>query len=391
MATERTPPAPTPSFGLRAAALARRVLPRRLRYFLQRYVSATDLKLRAREAADPLATVTNGGEDAAPGTPRLGIVRNAAQYHTSFVRACQELRVPFVVIDLAADDWLVRIRDADCRGLLVWPDGMLTIWNEMLLDRVTVAAQELGLPVFPSLAELRLFENKRRMTYWLEANEIPHPRTWIFYSKDHGLDHAARCPLPVVFKASFGAAGSGVRIIEDRRQLQRSIDMVFRRGFVPDGLDRRDRQWGVILLQEFLSDVKEWRLVRIGESYFGHPKGRVGTSMHDLHSGSGAVEWDPPEAKHLDFLKSVTDRGEFRSMAVDTFETPDGRLLVNELQTVFGAAHSVDQARVDGQAGRFVPGPEGWTFEPGDFARNACANERVRYFLGSIQPHGGHP
>jgi hypothetical protein len=95
------------------------------------------------------------------------------------------------------------------------------------------------------------------------------------------------------------------------------------------------------------------------------------------------VEWDVPEGRHLDLLESVTDEGGFCSMDVDVFETPDGRLLVNELQTVFGASHSVDQLRVDGVPGRFLRGEGGaWVFEAGDFARNHCANERVRFVLG---------
>jgi len=40
---------------------------------------------------------------------------------------------------------------------------------------------------------------------------------------------------------------------------------------------------------------------------------------------------------------------------------------------------AVDQLRVNGQPGRFVRRASGqWEFEPGDFARTACANERIR-------------
>jgi hypothetical protein len=118
-------------------------------------------------------------------------------------------------------------------------------------------------------------------------------------------------------------------------------------------------------------------MVRIGDSFFGHPKGRVG----DFHSGSGNVLWDVPSSKHLDLLFDLTEHGGFHSMNVDLFEAPDGRLLVNELQAVFGASYSVDQLRVDGEAGRFVREEGQWVFERGDFARNACANERVRFAL----------
>ena len=116
-------------------------------------------------------------------------------------------------------------------------------------------------------------------------------------------------------------------------------------------------------------------MVRIGDSYFGHPKGRRG----DFHSGSGRVEWDVPEPRHLDLLHRVTEAGGFRSMDVDVFETPDGRLWVNELQAVFGASLAIDQLRRDGEPGRMIRTVDGsWRFEPGDFARNACANARIR-------------
>ena len=115
-----------------------------------------------------------------------------------------------------------------------------------------------------------------------------------------------------------------------------------------------------------------------GRAYYGE-KGKVGF----FHSGSGLVEWNVPEARHLDFLEAVTEKTGFRSMDVDVFETPDGKLLVNELQAVFGASHSVHQLMVDGEPGRFVrDGSRGeWIFEAGDFARNACANERVRFVI----------
>jgi hypothetical protein len=44
---------------------------------------------------------------------------------------------------------------------------------------------------------------------------------------------------------------------------------------------------GRALLQEYLSVAKEWRLVRIGDSFFDHVKG----CGDGFHSGSGLVEW----------------------------------------------------------------------------------------------------
>lgn len=369
----------------RLAAVASRWLPRRLRYAIQRHVNLTALKLAKRRHDDPHAEVLSSDRNTYGSPFRFGILRNAAQYHSHYVSACLELGVPFRVLDVYAEDWLDRIAGSGCDAFLVWPDAFLSVWGRMLKDRVNVIEDDLGFPVVPSSRELWAYEDKRRMAYWLRSHGVPHPRTWVFYDLRECESFVRACDLPIVYKASFGASSSGVRIFRDRKRLARFVRRVFSTGFVPNGFDRRDRQWGSVLLQEYLPAVKEWRMVRIGESFFGHGKGRIG----DFHSGSGAVEWSVPEARHLDFLEQVTDAGGFRSMDVDVFETPEGALLVNELQTVFGAGFAVDQLRVDGVAGRFVRSSDGaWRFEAGEFARNACADERIRYFIESRRPEG---
>ncbi|HQP88786.1 MAG TPA: hypothetical protein PLL76_21235 [Thermoanaerobaculia bacterium] len=354
---------------------ARRWVPQRLRFAIQRVVSMRGLKLRRLEALNPLAGVLRGEGRSGESAVRFGIVRNAAQYHTHFVQACLDLDVPFVVIDLFRSDWLEQVAAARCDVLLVWPDAVLTTWNTMLKDRVTTLVDELGYASVPTPAEIWMYEDKRRMSYWLAANEIPHPRTWVFYERSEAMEFCDRCELPVVFKTCFGAASTGVRILRSRGRLRALVRKAFSRGIAPGGLDWRDRQWGSVLLQEYLPDVREWRVVRIGDSFLCRFKEKLG----DFHSGSGLVRWARPTRNLLDFARSVTDRGAFRSMAVDVFETVDGRLLVNELQAVFGPIRESNLERGAEHRGRWCydMASASWTFEAGDYYRNACANERI--------------
>jgi glutathione synthase/RimK-type ligase-like ATP-grasp enzyme len=361
-------------------AIARAWIPRNIRYWVQKHVSLTSVKLRWNAEISPYAGMLSSDKNNYGIPFPFGIVKNSMQDHGKYVAACLEMGVPFRVIDLAKSDWLDQVRRSGCEVLLVWGDAYLTIWNSMIKDRIEILERDMGITVFPTTREMWFYEDKRRLAYWLAANRIPHPQTWVFYDLAECQQFVGSCDLPVMFKASFGAVASGVRLFRDRDTLRRFIRDVFRKGFQPNGLDRRDRQWGSVLLQEYVPVAKEWRLVRIGDSFYGHVKGCI----DGLHSGSGLVEWDVPEERHLNFLLKVTETGGFRSMDVDVFETMDGRLLVNELQAVFGASHSVDQMRKDGVPGRFVQDQKGssWIFEPGDFARNACANERIRYLLG---------
>jgi hypothetical protein len=344
---------------------------------VQRIVPLTDLKLRYFEDMQPLSSANSSDNNSCGYPVRFGIIRNSAQYHTHFVAACLEMGVPFRVIDLYRADWLQQVERASCDVLLVWPDAVLSTWNAMIKEKVQILEQVLGYPCVPSSREIWMYEDKRRMCYWLAANGVPHPQTWVFYTREEASAFADCCQVPIVSKTSFGASATGVRILRSHSDVRAAVKLAFGHGVLPGGGHKRDRQWGSILFQEYLPEVKEWRLVRIGDSFFGHPKGKVG----HFHSGSGAVLWDVPQQRHLDLLYTVTELGNFSSMNVDVFETQDGRLLVNELQAVFGAGYSVDQLRVEGQPGRFVRADGSWAFEPGDFARNACANERVRNAL----------
>lgn len=362
--------------------IGRRILPRSVRQFVQRLVPMSHVKRRWRERREPLSGVKSSDVDRVGCGQPLGILYNRGQYHALYIRACLDLGVPFRVVDIEVDDWLAAIARSGCQRFLVWPDATESLWAQLFKDRCRLIEEELGFDVYPGIAECWVYENKFRLRDWLTVKDLPHPRTWVFVRRIDAEAFAADCELPLVFKTGFGASSTGVRVVRSRRRLRSIISRSFGRGHVPSGHDMRDREWGKILLQEFLPDVTEWRMVRIGDSYFGHPKGRLG----EFHSGSGRVDWTAPDGRHLDLLHRVTECGGFRSMAADLFETTDGRLLINELQTVFGASTSVDQMRVDGKAGRMIRADDGsWYFQEGDFARNACADARVLDFLAMTE------
>lgn len=222
------------------------------------------------------------------------------------------------------------------------------------------------------------------MHYWLKANKIPHPRTWIFYDRLEALEFAAKIELPIIYKADWGSGAMGVRIFRDRGRLSRFINRCFRKGIIKKGGDTRDKQWGSVLFQEYLPDIAEWRILRLGKSYFGHQKLKKG----QFHSGSKKAGWyDPPE-KLLDFVREVTDKDGFTSMDLDIFETTDGRYLVSELQCVFGTVRPY-QMLVNGKAGRYLYAYDArsWHFEEGIFCQNGCCNLRVEALVEMLGDH----
>jgi hypothetical protein len=132
--------------------------------------------------------------------------------------------------------------------------------------------------------------------------------------------------------------------------------------------------------------VDEWRMVRIGDSFFGYRKERGPTG---LHSASHTWSWINPSSQLLYLLKNVTDTGGFTSMNVDIFLTKGGRLLVNECQSVFGCSTPAIQMKVNDIEGRYLWAGSGWRFEPGSFCDNHMCNLRLKYLLRMLKDKNG--
>lgn len=311
----------------------------------------------------------------------VGIVKEFCDMHLPYVASCRDLGVSYKVIDISSPDWLQKVRQSGCDAFLIPPSGLTSVWKQMYDERLRVITQELGKKIFPGYDSIWMYESKRRMHYWLGANGVPHPETWIFYDLKQALEFAEEAVLPIVYKSDFGSGASGVKIFRHRAALLRHVKRCFKKGYRPYTRCASDKEWGSVLLQEYLQDVKEWRMIRLGDSYFGHQK----LKKNDFHSGSDKFVWITPPEKLLDFVLSITEKGNFKSMNLDIFETCDGRYLVNELQTFFGWIRPYHMV-VDGKAGRYIYDylAQKWVFDEGVFCQHGGCNLRLASFMSEF-------
>ncbi|MCX6917270.1 MAG: hypothetical protein NT167_30240 [Verrucomicrobia bacterium] len=312
---------------------------------------------------------------------RFGIIADVYEDHQYYVAACREMKVSYVVLDLLADDWIDRFRGDQFEAFLVWPSCATTVAKHVFDYRLRILETDLRKRLYPTWLECWLTEHKPRLRDWLDAHGITHPRTWVFHDPSRALEFAKNAPLPIVSKTATGSGASGVAVIRSRGTLTGTIKRAFGAGLRPRRHDVHDRQRGYVYLQEYLPDVEEWRMVRIGDSYFGYRKEK---GSDGLHSASHKWSWLDPGPELLNLLRRVTDAGRFTSMNVDIFRTREGTLLVNECQTVFGCTTPVIYMKVDNVEGRYIWANEQWRFEPGEFWKNHMCNLRVEYLLQQL-------
>lgn len=348
------------------------------------------------------------------GKQKIVILKNEDPFdHQPWVDACEQYKgeLEYRVIDLTLNSWIESIKSFDPSVCLLKPAGKTSIFRTLYQERVEVIVNDLGYKVYPFLDEIRIYESKRFFAYWAKANVVNHPKTDVFYNKNEAKAFINSTTYPIVGKMNIGASGNGVEILKNSENASLYIERAFGEGLAsktgpklkkgklikrawrklthPKELRNRlktyseiaaDRQKGFVIFQEFILHNFEWRAVRIGDSFFAHKKLKVG----EMASGALVKGYDNPPLELFDYVKKLTDEFNFRSVAVDIFESDSGEYFVNEIQCIFGQSDSY-QMLVDDKPGRYVFKDEKWVFEAGDFNQNQSFNLRLDYILSQVK------
>jgi len=343
---------------------------------------------------------------------KLAILKNEDPIdHLKWIDACEDYQkhIDYEVFDLTVKTWLDDINAYSPDFLLLKPSGKTSLYRSLYQERLEILVTNLKYKSLPSLEEVRIYENKRYFAYWAEANKLPHPKTHVYYHQSEALKAVTSMILPLVGKINIGASGNGVQILHTKDQVKKYIKKAFSVGLVsrtgpklsdgkliqrawqkfthPKELINRlrtyrdiamDSQKGFIILQEFIKHDYEWRAVRIGDSYFAHKK----MVSNEKASGTLKKEYGAPPTELLDFVRRLTDRFGFTSVAVDIFEPAQGQYLINEIQCIFGQSDP-HQMVIDGNPGRYLFKNEQWLFEKGNFNSNASYDLRLKTAIES--------
>ena len=344
---------------------------------------------------------------------KFGIIKNGNDNsHYRWVRSCENLGVDYKIVDIFSNNWMEQIQDSSIDCFLLRPPGEIEREKILFDERLYIISKILGLKTYPSYEEVAIYENKKLLSSYLEAMEIPHPETTVFLNKKEAMNFVDKNVFPLVGKTSIGASGSGVTIIRNKKEALNYI----KKGFSNKGVKTRfgpnratghpgqwtkkaakdpkyflrkiksyynrykNRQRGYIIFQEYITHDYEWRVVGIGDSYFAHQKIKQGEKA----SGTKGIDYVKPPEKLLDAIRLLSEKTGFKSMAYDLFEDGQGGYLVNEMQTVFGHVQDYICA-VNGKPGRYLYQNKQWIFEEGNFNTNESYDLRLKHAIELIK------
>ena len=316
---------------------------------------------------------------------KLGLLVDDDIEFNDLESACKALKIRYVIYDIKDPGLPEKLINTDCDGILILPYSNSIVFRAF--QEVTqILASETNLRIYPTLRELSFYESKLILANFLKLNNIPHPPTTVFYDYPRVKAFLETCQYPVVFKTSAGASASGVEILRNKRQAIKLAKQLFHKYYLRKfETERRDLVWGYMLLQEYVDEAKEFRVIKSGDSWFGYQKWK---EPHQVFlSGSGLCRYTvSPSEDLLDFCKALADKYRFTTMCFDVFENKKGEYLVNELQTWFGS-YDPAEMYVNNVPGRyrFIGGK--WIFEPGFFNVYGTNLLRIAHFISLLQEH----
>lgn len=312
----------------------------------------------------------------------------------SACEACKVLGVDYEIVDILSSNWIDNVLKSGCDGFFCSSNCTSQEKKTIQDERYYFVSQIMKKPIYPDFTGLYIHESKRNMAAWLEYFGYPHAKTRVFTNKEESLDYLDHCEYPVVIKSNVGAGASKVLVVKHKSEAKKIAKKCFPRkkltlhkGFafnvnyrhttIPFIKDVHNRQKDYFLVQDFVKDVKwEWRILKIGDSYFGHQKLLKG----DFASGSGLVGWVAPPRELLDMVRELCDKGGFLCMDADIFETKEGKYYINELQASFGSYLDY-QMCIDGHHGRYVYNNGDFIFEEGDFNVLNSNKLKIEHFI----------
>jgi glutathione synthase/RimK-type ligase-like ATP-grasp enzyme len=338
-------------------------------------------EMRGKNSLKSVEEVLNKESSIYDSSPvKFGIVKEAWGLHHYYIQACQELNISYQVIDLFDPNWINNLKSQKIDALICRPSVQYDPWKAMFDNRIFFIEKYLGIKILPGSLELWLWESKLRTMEWLEINKLPSPKTRVFYDKKHLFEYVKNEKFPIVVKSSSGSGASGVKIVSNLNQLNNISKKYFNKGLRSYRKHKLDKEHGYLIIQEFQPDVIEWRIIRIGDYFFGFEKIKNG----EFHSGSQVFGYGMPPISCLDLVRSVTDKYNFKYVDIDVFVTKENTVLINEIQPYFGQKDDRELLVINNESGRLKFENGNWQFEKGKFCMNNLCNLRILEFIKEL-------
>lgn len=297
--------------------------------------------------------------------PKIAIHYRKEGWSDRWIQYCDEHGVSHEIVDCYSTS---IIQDLKKFNGLLW-DFVYWLGSDLLMARhVLLAAEQMGLYVFPNVNTCWHYDDKIAQKYALESIDAPLVTSYVFYNQQDALAWLFQADYPIVAKLRRGAGSHNVCLLESYPQASRYCKRMFSKGFSPipryfadittklrrtrdftTFIDRLKRipafisilhqgrkfipkENGYVLFQQFISgNTYDTRITVVGNRAWGFTRA---VRKNDWRaSGSGSIDYDLSKIS-LACVKTAFDISnafQSQSLAFDFVQDTKSHFLITEI------------------------------------------------------------
>ncbi len=309
-------------------------------------------------------------------TGQVAIHHRKGSFSDRWIAYCELQGIPYRVVNCLDSDIMKQLSSS---AALLWHWSHGDPRDQLMARNVIMAAEAMGVKVFPSVSTCWHFDDKIAQKYLLEAIGAPLVPTYVFYDLGEALRWIDRASFPKVFKLRKGAGSSNVRLVPSATEARALAERAFSAGFSPvshygqDALKRyriakrrgdllnvvrriprvlatiqnnkrmMGREKGYVYFQDFIpGNDFDTRVTVIGNRAFGFTRNVRPSDFRA--SGSGDIVYDTGRIKQecVEIAFDVTRKVGSQSMAFDFVLAEDKQPMILEVSYCYNpnAVHS---------------------------------------------------
>ncbi len=262
---------------------------------------------------------------------KIAIGRAYNGLHKIYKQELNKLGVKVFYFNIDQPNWR-RVDNLKPKAYL-WHADDKGVNYSYLYDRIYFIERILGKPVFPNMKMYFAQGDKIKQWQILNYLKIKTPQTYIIYQREIASQLIKKLKYPFILKNPYGYGGYQVLKVENLKQAQRYVDLLFNQKLK----DKDNMRWpAVFFAQEFIVTRKDLRVVTLGDKIYcaywrkdGHQSWK-----HNLEQGA-EIDYNNLPTKALKLCQKISQRLGFHWMAYDLFVLDKQEILVNEYSCNF--------------------------------------------------------
>lgn len=159
---------------------------------------------------------------------KIAIHKGKSDFSERWIAYCEKNEIDYMIVDCYRNDIIKQLEGCDA---LFWNHYQASETDLIFAKQLLFSLEVCGKKVFPDFFTGWHYDDKVGQKYMFEAIDAPTVPSYVFYSKEIAMEWINKSSFPKVFKLRNGAGSWNVKLVKNKSEAVKLVEIAFGRGF----------------------------------------------------------------------------------------------------------------------------------------------------------------